>query len=94
MLAGRLAGSWLDWGFQLGANVCLVGLYNAAVLTAERSMEIQRQLGADIVLVFDECTPFKVAKSYTAASMPLWGRRDDWARGPLLVGRQTIAAYL
>ena len=38
MLAGRLAGSWLDWGFQLGANVCLVGLYNAAVLTAERSL--------------------------------------------------------
>ena len=38
VLAGRLAGSWLDWGFQLGANVCLVGLYNAAVLTAERSL--------------------------------------------------------
>ena len=34
VLAGRLAGSWLDWSFQLGANVCLVGLYNAAVLTA------------------------------------------------------------
>ena len=38
VLAGRLAGAWLDWGFQLGANVCLVGLYNAAVLTAERSL--------------------------------------------------------
>jgi len=38
VLAGRLAGSWLDWSFQLGANVCLVGLYNAAVLTAERSL--------------------------------------------------------
>ena len=25
-------------GFQVGANVCLVGLYNAAVLTAERSL--------------------------------------------------------
>ena len=31
VLAGRLAGAWLDWSFQLGANVCLVGLYNAAV---------------------------------------------------------------
>lgn len=38
VLARRLAGSWLDWGFQLGANVCLIGLYNAAVLTAERSL--------------------------------------------------------
>ena len=38
VLAGRLAGAWLDWSFQLGANVCLVGLYNAAVLTAERSL--------------------------------------------------------
>lgn len=38
VLAGRLAGVWLDAGFQLGANVCLVGLYNAAVLTAERSL--------------------------------------------------------
>ena len=38
VLAGRLAGVWLDGAFQLGANVCLVGLYNAAVLTAERSL--------------------------------------------------------
>eukprot|EP00325_Prymnesiales_sp_UTEX-LB-985_P000364 CAMPEP_0174705024 /NCGR_PEP_ID=MMETSP1094-20130205/8398_1 /TAXON_ID=156173 /ORGANISM="Chrysochromulina brevifilum, Strain UTEX LB 985" /LENGTH=515 /DNA_ID=CAMNT_0015903139 /DNA_START=110 /DNA_END=1654 /DNA_ORIENTATION=+ len=38
VLAGRLAGVWLDSGFQIGANVCLVGLYNAAVLTAERSL--------------------------------------------------------
>ena len=38
VLAGRLAGVWLDGGFQIGANVCLVGLYNAAVLTAERSL--------------------------------------------------------
>ena len=34
VLAGRLAGAWLDWGFQVGANVCLVGLYNAAVHNA------------------------------------------------------------
>ena len=38
VLAGRLAGNWLESFFQLGANVCLVGLYNAAVLTAERSL--------------------------------------------------------
>jgi len=38
VLARRLAGGWLDWAFQLGANVCLVGLYNAAIITAERSL--------------------------------------------------------
>lgn len=38
VLARRQAGPWLDWSFQVGANVCLVGLYNAAVLTAERSL--------------------------------------------------------
>ena len=37
VLAGRLAGAWLDWGFQVGANVCLVGLYNAAVHKAPPS---------------------------------------------------------
>jgi len=38
VLARRLAGTWLDYGFQVGANVCLIGLYNAAALTAERSL--------------------------------------------------------
>lgn len=31
---------------------------------------------------------------YSAASMTLWGARDDWERGPLLAARQTIAVYL
>jgi len=38
VLARKLAGPLLDFSFQLGANVCLIGLYNAAVLTAERSL--------------------------------------------------------
>jgi len=49
------------------------------VLTPEKSMEVQRQLGADLVVVFDECTPFHVDKSYTAQSMRLshrWGERS------------------
>ena len=63
------------------------------VLTAERSMEVQRQLGADIVLVFDECTPFKVAKSYTASSMRRshrWARRSIRAFGEHDDGRQAL----
>ena len=38
-------------------------------LTPERSVEIQRQLGADLIVVLDECTPFNVDKEYTASSM-------------------------
>jgi queuine tRNA-ribosyltransferase len=37
-------------------------------LSPERSMEIQAQLGSDIALVFDECTPFHADRDYTAAS--------------------------
>ncbi len=49
------------------------------LLTAERAMEIQRNLGADLVLVFDECTPFHVDKNYTKQSMERshrWGLRS------------------
>ena len=31
---------------------------------------------------------------YSAAAMTLWGGPGDWERGPLLIGRQTIAVYL
>ena len=34
----------------------------------ETSMEIQANLGSDIALVFDECTPFHVDREYTARS--------------------------
>jgi queuine tRNA-ribosyltransferase len=34
----------------------------------ETSMEVQAKLGSDIALVFDECTPFNVAREYTARS--------------------------
>ena len=32
------------------------------LLTPEKSIEIQRDLGADLIVVFDECTPFNVDK--------------------------------
>jgi len=34
----------------------------------ETSMEVQEGLGSDIVVAFDECTPFNVDREYTAAS--------------------------
>lgn len=48
-------------------------------LTPESSVQIQRQLGADIVIVLDECTPFHVDRDYTARSLAMthrWGERS------------------
>lgn len=46
------------------------------LLTPEKSIETQRDIGADLILVFDECTPFHVEKSYTSESM---FRSHRWA---------------
>ncbi|MBF0307262.1 MAG: tRNA guanosine(34) transglycosylase Tgt [Alphaproteobacteria bacterium] len=55
---------------------------SAHVLTPERSMEIQRLLGADITMAFDECTPFPATPETAAASMRLsmrWASRSKGA---------------
>lgn len=47
-------------------------------LTPEGAMDIQRKLGADLLMQFDECTPYHVDKEYTARSMEMsirWGDR-------------------
>ena len=49
------------------------------LLTPEKSIDIQRHLGADLILVLDECTPFHVEKTYTQRSMALshrWAERS------------------
>lgn len=54
------------------------------MLTPERSMEIQRLLGSDIVMVFDECTPFPADEAVARASMELsmrWAQRSREAFG-------------
>ncbi|MEM9780575.1 MAG: tRNA guanosine(34) transglycosylase Tgt [Pseudomonadota bacterium] len=53
-------------------------------LTPERSMEIQRLLGSDIVMSFDECTPFPAEEKVAAESMRLsmrWAQRSRDAFG-------------
>ena len=47
------------------------------MLTPERSMEVQRLLGADIVMAFDECTPFPATEKQAEASME---RSMRWAK--------------
>lgn len=49
------------------------------LLTPERSMEIQRLLGSDIVMAFDECTPYPATYDEAKTSMDLsmrWAQRS------------------
>ena len=53
-------------------------------LTPEYSMEIQRLLGSDIVMSFDECTPFPANEKQAKSSMDLsmrWAQRSRDAFG-------------
>ncbi len=53
-------------------------------LDAEISMRVQRDLGADIVMVFDECTPYPATEEQARSSMELslrWAARSRAAHG-------------
>lgn len=41
------------------------------VFSPEKVMDIQRSIGADIMMAFDECTPFPCEKSYAANSLKI-----------------------
>jgi len=48
----------------------------------EESMEIQRKLGSDIVMIFDECTPYPATETEARESMELslrWAQRSKAA---------------
>ncbi|HEB95809.1 MAG TPA: tRNA guanosine(34) transglycosylase Tgt [Sedimenticola thiotaurini] len=50
----------------------------------EESMRVQRELGSDIVMIFDECTPYPATEREAADSMELslrWARRSREAHG-------------
>lgn len=52
------------------------------MLSPEQSMEIQRVLDADIVMIFDECTPYPADRDSARASMELslrWAERSKAA---------------
>src|SRR5918999_1024865 len=55
---------------------------DACFLSPEESMRIQRVLNADIVMVFDECTPYPATPEAARASMELslrWAERSKRA---------------
>lgn len=51
-------------------------------LSPEKSMQVQRDLGADIVMIFDECTPYPATEQQARESMALslrWAARSKAA---------------
>ncbi len=53
-------------------------------LGPEESMQVQRELGSDIVMIFDECTPWPASEEQARASMELslrWAARCKQAHG-------------
>ena len=53
-------------------------------LDPETSMRIQRDLGSDIVMIFDECTPYPATEAEAERSMQLslrWAARSKAAHG-------------
>ncbi|SDF94576.1 tRNA-guanine transglycosylase [Idiomarina zobellii] len=52
------------------------------LLTPEKSMQVQRELGSDIVMIFDECTPYPATQAEARSSMELslrWAERSKKA---------------
>lgn len=57
--------------------------------TAERSIEIQHQIGADIIVAFDECTSPTADYEYQKQAME---RTHRWAKRSILAHKQDYAA--
>lgn len=54
------------------------------LLTPEKSMQVQSDLGADIVMIFDECTPYPASEDEARRSMELslrWAKRSKAEHG-------------
>jgi queuine tRNA-ribosyltransferase len=53
-------------------------------VSPEVSMEVQRKLGSDVVMIFDECTPYPATEQEAADSMRMslrWAKRSKDAHG-------------
>lgn len=57
--------------------------------TAERSVEIQHALGADIIIAFDECPPPNASRAYEEEAM---ARTHRWAKRSLLAHKRNYRA--
>lgn len=53
-------------------------------LDPEKSIQVQRELGSDVVMIFDECTPYPATEAEAQESMELslrWAQRSKDAHG-------------
>lgn len=53
-------------------------------MSPESSMQVQKELGADVVMVFDECTPYPATEQQANESMQMsmrWAQRSKDAHG-------------
>ena len=53
-------------------------------MSPESSMQVQKELGADVVMIFDECTPYPATEQEARTSMELsmrWAKRSKDAHG-------------
>lgn len=57
--------------------------------TAERSIEIQHKIGADIIIAFDECTSPTASYAYQKEAMD---RTHRWAKRSILAHKQNFTA--
>ena len=60
------------------------------VFTPESVMDIQRAIGADIVMAFDECTPYPCEYEYARSSMEL---THQWLKRCITRMNETTPAY-
>ena len=57
---------------------------SAVYIDPEKSMQVQRDLGSDVVMIFDECTPYPATEQQADDSMQLslrWAKRSKEAHG-------------
>jgi len=66
------------------------------ILTPERSIEVQHGLDADVVMVFDECTPYPASRDEAETSMELslrWAGRSRRAFDRFKQGQSDAALF-
>jgi queuine tRNA-ribosyltransferase len=57
---------------------------SSVFIDPEKSMQVQRDLGSDVVMIFDECTPYPATEKQANDSMQLslrWAERSKQAHG-------------
>ncbi|MFM8391636.1 MAG: tRNA guanosine(34) transglycosylase Tgt, partial [Methylophilaceae bacterium] len=70
----KITEQWVKFRSPINGDSCF--------LTPEESMRIQRVLNSDIVMIFDECTPYPATEKAAADSMQLslrWAQRSKQA---------------